>query len=348
MSAVLSDSLPVTVVVGAGLAAWSLVRELRQRDVAMPLTVICADSGDFYSKPMLSNALAMKKTPETLLQTAAVEQARKFNVTLLPFTSVESIEREQKRVTTSAGEVFYTNLVLALGADPIRLCTPGIEHSLTVNDLVDYGRFRQALEQRGTQAKIVILGAGLIGSEFANDLAHVGYSVSIVDPGCWPLSRLLTQAQGKEMQSALEALGVRYYFEQTAQSIVPAPEGYWVGLTSGERIAADLVLSAVGLQSRTKLAQQAGLTVSRGIVVNRYGRTEDPHIYALGDCAAYIHTLADEHTPATYRVMPYVLPLMSAAKALAGTLTGTPKEIEFAAWSVRVKTPAYPVAIATA
>jgi rubredoxin-NAD+ reductase len=127
------------VVLGSGLAGYTLVRELRKLDRDVPITLVSRDSADFYSKPMLSNALAQGKSAEALIATAAAEMAKQQGFTLLQHTEVLAIDRERKQLHTSAVAIEYGRLVLALGADPIRLPLQGdaADAVVSVNDLAD-------------------------------------------------------------------------------------------------------------------------------------------------------------------------------------------------------------------
>ena len=143
-----------------------------------------------------------------------------------------------------------------------------------------------------------------------------------------------------------EALGVQFHCGDVALSINARPQGgYTLVLRSGEQIEADLVLSAVGLQPRVELARAAGLQTGRGIVVDTWGRTSDPDVYALGDCAAYTSAARPDIAGGAPRALPYILPIMAAAKAIAATLAGEPTPIAFGPMAVRVKTPALPLTI---
>ena len=337
------------VIVGAGLAGWTLAREVRARAPERAITLVCADAGDFYSKPMLSNALAMKKSPAQLVQTPALVQANKLGVNLMADTLVLGVDRAQQRVHTERGDIAYGELVLAVGADPIRLPVPGMAHALSVNDWRDYAAFRQTLdgvaETVQRPARVAIIGGGLIGSEFANDLGQAGHPVEVIDPGPWPVGNLVSEAQGRALQAALEALGVVFHLEDVTNSITPQGHGFALQLRSGAQVDADVVLSAVGLRARTDLAQAMGLVVDRGIVVDEYGYTSDAQVFALGDCAAYQSAAKPEWFDGAARPLPFVLPIMTAAKAVAATLCGEPTPIRFAAMAVRVKTPAHPLTV---
>ena len=321
------------VIVGSGLAGWTAVRELRKLDKALPVTLVTADSGDFYSKPMLSNALAQGKAPDQLVGTAADAMAAQLGVRLLKETRASGIDRARKALLTDRGEVPYARLVLALGADPIRLTLAGnaADAVLSVNDLADYARLRAALD--GVRS-VAILGAGLIGCEFANDLAAAGHAVTVLDPAAWPLATLLPQAAGEALIAPLEKLGVTWRLGQAVTQVDHSESGYRLTLGNGETLSTDLVLSAVGLRPRIALAKDAGLAVNRGIVADAFLRTGDQDIFALGDCAEI-----EEQT------RPYVLPIMRAARTLARTLAGTPTPVAFPPMPVVIKTPACPVAV---
>ena len=321
------------VIVGSGLAGYTLLKEIRKRDATTPVTLVTADDGAFYSKPNLSNALTAGKTPAALAGASAEKMAMDLSATVLPHTRVTAIDRQGQRIRTGNGELHYGKLVFALGADPIPhgLSGSGAADVLTVNDLAGYAAFRSAIS--GKQ-RVTVLGGGLIGCEFANDLAHAGFAVDVVHLGDWPLERLLPVEAGRRLADGLAALGVNWHLGRTAKSVEPTASEYQVVLDNGEAIAADVVLSAIGLRPRTQLAQAAGIPVGRGIRTNRLLETGVANVYAMGDCAE-VEGLN----------LPYVQPLMVQARALAATLTGTPTPVVYPAMPVMVKTPAHPVAV---
>jgi rubredoxin-NAD+ reductase len=202
---------------------------------------------------------------------------------------------------------------------------------LAVNDLDDYAVFRNAIVGK---KRVTVLGGGLIGCEFANDLVHAGYAVDVVHLGTWPLERLLPVEAGQRLADSLAALGVTWHFGHTAKRVESVIGGYQVELDNGETIAADVVLSAIGLLPRIHLAQAAGIPVGRGIQTNALLETGAPNVYAMGDCAEV-----------DGRNLPYVMPLMVQARALAATLAGEPTAVIYPAMPVMVKTPAHPVAV---
>ena len=338
-------------IVGTGLAGWTLAREFRKLDPHTPIVLISRDEGAFYSKPMLSNALAGGRSPASLVTTRATAAAEAIQATVLAQREVVRIDTVARSVVLDDRVVPYRALVLAVGAEPIRLPLQGdaSDRVFSVNDLVDYGRFHAALN---TGAHVTLLGAGLIGCEFANDLVIAGHSVDVVDLAPLPLGRLVPERAGQAMQVALSTAGVGFQLGASVRAVHRDGARLVVELVVGgsmqagsmraepaevRRLSTDLVLSAVGLQPRTTLAAAAGLTVDRGIVVDSMLRTNTLDIYALGDCAQV-----------DGQVLPYVLPLMTGARALAKTLTGMPTAVAYPVMPVAVKTPALPLSVVPA
>jgi rubredoxin-NAD+ reductase len=345
------------IIVGAGLAGWTTVREFRKLDTTTPVVLITRDSGDFYAKPSLSNAFAQKRTPEQLVNTPAAKMADTLQVTLLAHTQVDAIDLANRSVHTTHGDtaqtLAYSRLVLATGAQPIRVPVQGnaAARVQSVNSLDDFFSFFYGLSPRGACAdsyqiqskSIVIMGAGLIGCEFANDLALAGHRVQVVDPSTRPLAALLPEPAGLQLQEALGTLGVVWHFGATVQAVDtsdPALPALTVRLSNGQTLPADAVLSAIGLRADTRLASAAGLACERGIVVDAHLQTSDPQVYALGDGAQY--------ASAGQRTLPFVMPIMQAAKALAATLAGTATPLVFPLMPVAIKTPALPIVVAAA
>lgn len=320
-------------IIGSGLAAYNLARNWRARNPDAALTLVAADSGDFYSKPMLSNGLAQNKSADSLRIKRREQMANELKADILPLTRVLAIDRAAHTLQTSSGELAWEQLVLALGADPFTPPFPGSELPgvIRVNDIDDYTHFRAQVQH---VSKVVLLGGGLIGCEFANDLASIGIEVHIVDLAGWPLNRLLPEDAGRYLQNALHELGVHCHWQTSVASVSEHGNGLSVTLTNGEILHADLVLSAVGLRPRIQLASACGLAVNRGIVVDQLLRTSDPDIYALGDCAE-VRGL----------VLPYIQPIMLASRALAATLSGDATPLRYPAMPVIVKTPACPLVV---
>jgi rubredoxin-NAD+ reductase len=321
------------VIVGTGLAGYAVAREFRKLDTATPLRLVSRDDASFYSKPVLSNAYAQKKSAEQVALNTARDMGAQLHAVISPNTRVTAIDTAGHVLQIDGESVPYSKLVLAIGADPIRLPLAGdaADAVLSVNDLADYARLRAAAE--GARA-ISIMGAGLIGCEFANDLRGAGFDVDMIDPAPQPLGRLLPPQAAAFLRAALENTGVRFHFGTTVKSVARGAANLDVTLADGTRLSADVVLSAIGLKPRIELGASAGIAVNRGIVTDEFLQTSAQDVYALGDCAEVAgHNL------------PFVMPIMQAARALAKTLSGTPTAVLYPAMPVLVKTPACPTVV---
>ena len=325
-------SAPV-VIVGTGLAGYNLAREFRKLDSATPLLLITADDGRSYSKPMLSTGFAKNKDADGLSMAEPGTMAEQLNAEVRTHTRITAIDPAQQCLWLGNEAVPYRDLVLAWGAEVIRVPVQGDAAGsiLSINDLEDYARFRAAAAGK---RRVLILGAGLIGCEFANDLSAGGYQIELVAPCEQVMPGLLHPAAAAAVQAGLESLGARFHLGPVLASLQHRDGALQAQLSDGTLIDCDLVLSAVGLRPRTELAAAAGLAVKRGVVVDRLLQTSHAHIYALGDCAEVdgLNLL-------------YVMPLMSCARALAQTLAGTPTAVSYGPMPVTVKTPVCPLVV---
>ncbi|MES2150859.1 MAG: FAD-dependent oxidoreductase [Pseudomonadota bacterium] len=325
------------VIVGAGMAAYGVARELRKRDPQTALLLVTGDAGGAYAKPMLSNALALGRSAAQLQTHSAAQMAGQLNMTVLAHTRVLELDTTAHRIVTGAGPIGYRKLVLALGAEPIRLALKGdaAEQVLSVNHLDDYAELRARLDAAGAGARVTILGAGLIGCEFADDLAAAGHRVTLVDPNPLPLAALAAPALARALLAAWAGSAITLRLGTTANLVRRDGAALRVELADGSSVASDLVLSAVGLRPALALAQAAGLATRRGIMVDGFGQTSAADVYALGDCAEYSNGA----------VLPYVAPLMAAARAIGATLAGMATPIEIRNDAVLVKTPSCKLAL---
>ena len=324
------------IIIGSGLAAYMTAKAFREHDKTSPLILITEQDGDFYSKPQLSNAFKLNKQPDQLVIKKREQMAQELQAEIFANTSVTNLDPAARKVFLNNGESLeYDQLVLALGASPISLNLAGdaANQLLAVNDLQAYQLFRQHL----AKAKhVMIIGTGLVGMEFANDWINAGYQVSMTSCEAQPLARLAPKEIGQALAQKLAAKGVQFYLENPVTAVDQAGAGYQVSLQDGEQVQADLVLSAIGIKPNIELAKKAGLATEQGIVVNDLMQTSDANIFAIGDCAQL------------GEVKLFIAPILHAAKCLGKTLTGTPTPVEYPLAPVMVKTPDYPVAVATA
>ncbi len=325
------------VILGTGLAGYGLAREFRKHDDETPLILITSDDGRSYSKPMLSTGYTKDHTVDDLAQLDAGSMARTLKASVWTMTRVNEIDTGNQLIKVGDAQtaIHYGKLVLALGAEVIRppIEGDGLDLVYSVNDLLDYDDFRTAVEKNRVR-KICVIGAGLIGCEFTNDLINGGFEVEAVDPLGYCLPTLLPEAAGRAVQAALEERGATFHFGPLVTAVNRTGDGVAVSLDNGETIRADLVVCAVGVRPRTELARASGIETNRGIVTNRLLETSAPNVYALGDCAE-----VNGH------VLVYVAPLMAAARALGRTLAGEPTEVGYPAMPVTIKTPACPVVV---
>lgn len=325
------------VILGTGLAGYGLAREFRRHDAETPLILITNDDGRSYSKPMLSTGYTKNTEAADLTQSDAGSMARTLKASVWTMTNVVSIDTDQQiiKVGDAATSIHYSKLVLTLGAETINPPIQGdaLDYVYSINDLLDFDDFRKAVKKTGAK-KVCVIGGGLIGCEYTNDLINGGFDVETVDPLDYCLPTLLPEVAGKAVQRALEEKGVKFHFGPLVTEVNKAQSGVVVTLNTGVTIDADIVVCAVGVRPRTELAKAAGIEVNRGIVANRLLETSAKNVYALGDCAEVAG-----------HVLVYVAPLMAGARALGKTLAGEPTEVSYPAMPVTIKTPACPVAV---
>ncbi|MEM1112551.1 MAG: FAD-dependent oxidoreductase [Pseudomonadota bacterium] len=329
---------PPVVILGTGLAGYGLAKEFRKHDQETPLILITSDDGRSYSKPMLSTGYTKGTEADDLAQLDAGGMARMLKASVWTMTKVNEIDTEQQLIKVGDAQtaVHYSKLVLAVGANVIRppITGDGLELVYSVNDLLDFDDFRTAMKKNDVK-KVCLIGAGLIGCEYTNDLLNGGFEVEAVDPLGYCLPTLLPEPAGRAVQAALEEKGAKFHFGPLVTEVNKSDSGVRVTLNNGETIDADLVVSAVGVRPRVDLAQASGIEVNRGITTNRLLETSAPNVYAMGDCAE-----VNGH------VLVYVAPLMAAARALGKTLAGEATEVAYPAMPVTIKTPACPVVVA--
>ncbi len=321
------------VIIGTGMAGYNLAREIRKSDNEVPLVLVTADGGNAYPKPALSNALIQGKQPQQIISADAATMAERLNAVIHTHTRVQSIDISNRLLITDQENIPYDRLVLATGAQPIRLPFKGnaADAVLSVNNLEEYSLFRDKIEPA---RRVAIIGPGLIGCEFANDLIASGREVDVIGPDPYPISTLLPEAAGQALRDGLATAGVRWHLGSVVETINRGDAGYQLRLTNGDTVMADAILSAIGLKPDLGLAQSIVLETNRGIVTDRLLQTSLPGIYALGDCVEVAGLN-----------LTFVMPLMNAARALAKTLTGTKTPLTYPAMPVSIKTPAHPIVV---
>ena len=315
------------VIVGTGLAGYNLAREFRKLDSETPLLLITADDGRSYSKPMLSTGFGKNKDADGLSMAMPGAMAEQLNAQVRTHTRISGIDPGHKQLWIGEETVPYRDLVLAWGAQTVQVPVEGDAQDaiFAINDLEDYARFRAAAAGK---RRVLILGAGLIGCEFANDLIAGGYEVDLVAPCEQVMPTLLHPAAAAAVQAGLESLGARLHLGPVLTRLQRTGDGLQAHVSDGSIIACDVVVSAIGLRPRIDLAAAAGIQVNRGIEVDRQLKTSHANIYALGDCAE-VEGLN----------LLYVMPLMSCARALAQTLAGNPTTVSYGPMPITVKTP---------
>lgn len=319
-------------IVGSGFAAQQLVRNLRKRDADVPIRIITADNGDEYNKPDLSHVASRATTASGLPLRSGEAFASEFGIALQARCRVDAIDTARQLLVTSAGECPYEQLVLATGARAVRPAFAGSDLMYTLNSLDEFAKLEPQL---AAARSVLVLGAGLIGTELAMDIASTGREVTLVDIKESPLSALLPAALSQPLVEALKVAGVRLQLGRGVQAIEAKDNGFQVSMSDGTTGRHDLVLAAIGLAPEVSLARAAGIDVRHGIVVDDHLRTSASDVYALGDGAE-----------CQGKLMPFLQPALLGATVLAATLLGKPTPLVLPHMMLRVKTPAYPLQLA--
>lgn len=302
------------VIVGGGAAGLVAADALRREGYTGPVTMVGADPALPYDRPNLSKDYLAGTAPADWLPLRDPSYYPEHKIETRSDTRVSAIDPAHKTVTLADGSrLAYGALLLATGADPVRLNVPGADaaHVAVVRSLADCDAL---IARCATAKRCVIVGDSFIGLEVAASLRARGLAVDVIarDAGP-PMTRILGEALGKMVQTLHEAHGVVFHFDATLAEIAPDH----VKLSTGETLPADLVVAGIGARPDIQLAQQAGLTVNGGVVVDAYLQTSAPGIYAAGDIAAW----PDPRTGAPVRVEHWVVAErqgMTAARNMLG------------------------------
>ncbi|MEL0620042.1 FAD-dependent oxidoreductase [Psychrobacter proteolyticus] len=329
------------VIIGAGLAGWHVIDAIRAKDTEIPITLITADSGDRYHKPMLTMAISQNKRASDLVRASGSEAANTAEVTLLANTQVTDIDpvsqTVQVRSTAQSDDALttigYEKMVLAMGAHPIFPKSLPQDLVWHVNHIE---RFSQLQEKLTTGSQhVAIVGAGMVGTEIAEDLLKAGHKVTLIDLNDAPLSQMLPAKATARIAKAIESQGIQFLggYQVSAVTRVGSNDDDsddaeklqvdYAPLSSDadntdtqplEPLIVDHVIASTGLTVDEQLPAAAGVEFDRrtGIVVDAATlRTNAANIYAIGDCMS-INGVACR----------YVAPLRAQAATIADDILG--------------------------
>ncbi|PKO69313.1 MAG: rubredoxin [Betaproteobacteria bacterium HGW-Betaproteobacteria-16] len=325
---------PGVVIVGGGRAGWQMAEALRALDATLPITLVSACAADVYDKPLLSVAMARHMNLDRLVKEPGAQAAQRLNVRLLAHTDAVRICPDTRSLRTTRGTLRYDRLVLAHGAQAA--LPPVLPASMCwrINHLGAYRKLRAALGE--TAKDVVIVGAGLIGSELANDLALGDHRITLLDVTPEPLARWQADQAGTQLLEAWKDLPIRFIGHVQVAGVERVGDRYRISTTCGQRFPADAVVAAAGLATPPRLAQSAGLAWNQGIAVQPQDlATSDPRIHALGDCISV-----------NGQTSRFIEPIARQARTIAAAICGAEAvPYELRAATVRVKTTSRPLTL---
>ena len=271
------------VIVGGGAAGNSAAQTLRREGYAGRITLLSADASPPCDRPNLSKNFLAGSADEAYNMLQPNGFYTEHDIDLRLDAQVTVIDVEHRRVELADGSHHsYDSLLLATGAEPIRLDIPGADlpHVHYLRTLADcHALLAKALKSR----RAVVIGASFIGLEVAASLRARGLEVQVVGRESTLMEKVLGAPVGKFLRKLHEDHGVVFHLGATVSAI----EAHGVTLADGGKIAADLVVVGIGVRPATALAEQAGLAMDRGVVVNEYLETSVPGIFAAGDIARW-------------------------------------------------------------
>ncbi|HVC51433.1 MAG TPA: FAD-dependent oxidoreductase [Stellaceae bacterium] len=295
-SAPLSGSI---VILGGGAAGNSAAETLRREGYPGRITLVSADASVPYDRPNLSKDYLAGAASEDWIPLRTREFYRDLGIELRLNARAASIDRAGRRVELQDGSRYaYDMLLMATGADPVRLTLPGSDLPY-VHYLRSLADSRAIIEKAATAHRAVVIGASFIGLEVAASLRARNIEVHVVAPDAVPMERVMGREIGSFVRRLHEDHGVHFHLG----TMVAAIDQRHVILKSGEQLSADLVVVGIGVRPALDLAEKAGLKLDRGVAVDRYLRTSDPHIFAAGDLARW----PDAHTGESVRVEHWVV-----------------------------------------
>ena len=294
------DPLPGRVViVGGGAAGFAAAEMLRREQYAGSIVMLSSDQAAPVDRPNLSKDYLAGNAPEEWIPLRPLDFYEERAIELRLGTNVQLIDVPSREVVLDDGSrVPYDRLLLATGAEPIRLPLPGMDlpHVYTLRSMADS---QAVIERAKTARRAVVLGASFIGLEVAASLRARNIEVHVVAPEKRPMERVLGREMGDFVRSLHEEHGVIFHLEDTANQIGETH----VHLSSGGTLQADLVVVGVGVRPRVELAEKAGLALDHGVLVDAYLETNAAGIFAAGDIARW----PDAHSREPIRVEHWVV-----------------------------------------
>ncbi len=273
--------------IGGGLAAGKAVKGIREEDPEGAIILVNKEPRLPYHRPPLSKGLLRGKQAKDEIFLESEEFYDEQGVTTILGTTVESLDLDAKEATLSNEEVIaFEKALLTTGGTPILPDFPGsdLPEVYTLRTVVNSLAIREAAE---THERAVIVGAGFIGMELAASLTQLGVDVSVVEmmPQLWP--RFTDEALAGFFQDTFVDRGITFYLEETVEKILGTEHVEGVKTASGKSLPADFVCVAVGIRPNVALAEEAGLDVNNGVIVNKFLQTSHPDVYAAGDITNY-------------------------------------------------------------
>jgi len=295
-----NSQLPSSIViVGGGAAGVAAAEMVRRRGYDGPLTLISADTDPPVDRPNLSKDFLAGEAQDDWIPLWPTDFYEEHRIELLLGRRVSSIDLAKRSVRLDDGsDRPYGALLLATGADPVRLPIPGAEDD-RVRYLRSFADSRAIVERAATAKHVVVAGASFIGLEVAASLRARGIAIDVVAPESTPLERVMGVEVGRLVRSLHEKQGVTFHMGQTVARI----DGRTVTLSGGASIDSDFLVMGVGVKPSLALAEQAGLAMDRGISVSEYLETNAPGVFAAGDVARW----PDPHTGERIRVEHWVV-----------------------------------------
>ncbi|WP_375454052.1 NAD(P)/FAD-dependent oxidoreductase [uncultured Methylobacterium sp.] len=319
------------VVVGAGQAGFQVAASLREAGFSDPVTLVGDEPGLPYQRPPLSKAYLAGRTDAEGLDLRPAAFFAEHRIALRAGVWAAAIDRAARTLRLGDGDgLAYDHLVLATGARNRPLPVPGadLRGVRQLRGLTDADALRAAL---GDARRIVVVGAGFIGLEFAAVAAARGLDVTVIEAAGRPMARAVSAETGAFFRGAHEGIGVRFAFDAAILAIEgEAGRVAAVRLSDGRSVPADLVVVGIGVLPNQEIAAEAGLAVADGIRVDAFLTTIDPAISAIGDCARYPSPFGLGHD-GTIRIES-VQNAIDQGRCLAARLGGRPAAYAALPW----------------